>query len=335
MTVPGGGRALHRVAVLGAGAWGTALAIAAMRAGRNVTLLARSAALAAQIDASRRNPRLPGIDLPAAIAVGADLGAVESADIVILATPTQSAAAALLSLRGVLRPGTPVIGAFKGIERGSGRFASEIIGELTEARPAILSGPGFADDVARGLPTALTLAAHDGDLAEQLAQALASPAFRLYHTADVRGVEIGGAAKNVLAIASGISTGRGLGAGASAALVSRGFAELSRFASSYGAMPATLMGLACLGDLVLTATSPQSRNFALGHALGRGVPLDEALAAGLAEGVPTAAILVRLAGERGVAMPIAEAVRDIVAGRLDVDTALGELLARPLRAEGD
>lgn len=329
------GTGLQRVAVIGAGAWGTALALAATRAGREVTLLVRSADQAAEIAASGRNPRLPGIVLPETIAIRAGVGRVESADLVILATPTQSAAAALRPLRGMLRPGTPVIGAFKGIERGSGRFVTQIIEELTEAQPAILSGPGFADDVACGLPTALTLAAKDGGLAQRLAQALSSPAFRLYHTADIRGVEIGGAAKNVLAIASGISAGRGLGASASAAIISRGFAELSRFARAYGAMPATLMGLSGLGDLVLTATSPQSRNFALGHALGRGLPLDEALASGLAEGVPTAAILVRLAQERGVAMPIAEAVGEIVAGVLDVDTALRELLARPLRPEGD
>lgn len=327
---------IESAAVVGAGAWGTALAIAAARAGLRVTLLGRDGARTAAMAQSRRNPRLPGIDLPAGMHIGSVAeGAVAEAGLVILAVPMQASAAAAAALAGRLRPGTPLVGAAKGIERGSGRFLGEIVASVPGARPAILSGPGFAEDVARGLPTALTVAAEEAGLAEALAQALASPAFRLYHTRDVRGVEIGGAAKNVLAIACGIAHGRGLGASASAALVSRAFAELSRFARSYGASPETLTGLSGLGDLVLTATSPQSRNFSLGVRIGRGVAMRDALAAGLAEGAPTAAILVRLAEARGIDMPIAAAVSGILDGRLGVDSALRDLLARPIRAEID
>jgi glycerol-3-phosphate dehydrogenase (NAD(P)+) len=201
---------------------------------------------------------------------------------------------------------------------------------LPQARPAILSGPSFAADVARGLPTAVTLAAADEALAAALAAALGSPALRLYHTSDVRGVEIGGAAKNVLAIAAGIASGKTLGASAVAALTTRGFAELSRFAQAYGVRPETLMGLSCLGDLVLSCTSAQSRNFAYGVALGEGrAPPDK-----LAEGAFTASVLVQMAEAKGVEMPIAKAVDAVLDRRLSVDAAIATLLTRPLKAEG-
>jgi len=212
---------------------------------------------------------------------------------------------------------------------------SEVIAECApDAAPAILSGPSFAADVARGMPTAVTLAASDGKLASALAQAIGSANFRLYHSTDMRGVELGGAAKNVLAIAAGIVTGRGLGASAAAALTTRGFAELVRFGKAYGAKPETMMGLSGLGDLLLTCSSPQSRNFSFGVNLGRGQK-PEAIhgAGGLAEGAFTAAVLADMARERGVDMPIAFAVAGVLGGELSVDAAIESLLARPLRAE--
>jgi glycerol-3-phosphate dehydrogenase (NAD(P)+) len=259
---------------------------------------------------------------------------VTAADLVLLAVPAQAARVAARALAGRPAPGVPVVACAKGIERGTGRWMTEVLGECLPAHPAaILSGPSFAADVAAGLPTAVTLAAHD-DLAARIARQLAIPTFRLYHRDDVRGVEIGGATKNVLAIASGVVAGRGLGASAQAALVARSFAELARFGRALGARPETLTGLSGLGDLVLTCTTMQSRNFALGWALGRGEPLASALAgAKRAEGVFTAAALVELARQNAVEMPIAASVDAILAGRTDVDAAIEALLARPRKAE--
>ncbi len=221
----------------------------------------------------------------------------------------------------------------KGIERGTHRFMTEVIAESAPAaQPAILSGPSFAADVARGLPAAVTLAAGDESVAAALARALGSSALRPYHSTDVRGVEIGGAAKNVLAIAAGIVAGRGLGASADAALVTRGFAELFRFGRAFGARPETLTGLSGLGDVILTCSSAQSRNYSYGMALGRGDPAHAGGA--LAEGIFTAPVLVEMANAKGVDMPIANAVVDILAGRASVDEATETLLTRPFRAEG-
>jgi len=204
--------------------------------------------------------------------------------------------------------------------------------EIPHATGAVLSGPGFAKDVARGLPTAVTLAAHDENTASTLARALSTPLFRLYHSTDIRGVEIGGAAKNVLAIAAGIVVGRGLGASAAAALTTRGFAELSRFGRTLGAQPETLTGLSGLGDLILTCSSPQSRNFSLGIALGQG-KADALHGDKLAEGAATAPALVEMAHAKGIEMPIAAAVAAVLEGKLSVDQATESLLTRPLRAE--
>ena len=212
---------------------------------------------------------------------------------------------------------------------------TEVIAESApRALPAILSGPSFAEDVARGLPAAVTLAARDESVAAALAGALGSPVFRPYHSTDVRGVEIGGAAKNVLAIAAGIVAGRGLGASAAAAVTTRGFAELFRFGKAFGARPETLTGLSGLGDLILTCSSRQSRNYSLGIALGQGERPNEAQAgAKLAEGVATAPVLIEMANEKGIDMPIARAVADILDGRVSVDAAIENLLTRPIRAE--
>ena len=219
----------------------------------------------------------------------------------------------------------------KGIEHGTHKFMTEIIAEAApRAVPAILSGPSFADDVAHGLPTAVTLATKDEALAASLVRALGSPTFRPYHSTDVRGAEIGGAAKNVLAIAAGIVVGKSLGASAQAALTTRGFSELSRFGRVLGARPETLVGLSGLGDLILTCSTPQSRNFAAGLALGRGEPPP---AGKLAEGVSTAPVLVELAALHHVEMPVSRAVAAILDDSLSIDDAIEGLLSRPFKAE--
>jgi glycerol-3-phosphate dehydrogenase (NAD(P)+) len=322
---------LQRIAVVGAGAWGTALANCAARAGRDVTLWARDAAMVAELTTTRENPRLPGIKLDKRVGATGAIADVAQADGVLLAVPAQESRTAATALSQHVKAGVPILTCAKGIERGTHRFMTEIIGEtFPSAVPAILSGPSFAADVARGLPTAVTLACADETAAAALARALGSQTFRPYHTTDVRGVEIGGAAKNVLAIAAGIVQGRKLGASATAALTTRGFAELARFGRAFGARTETLTGLSGLGDLILTCSSPQSRNFSLGIALGEGRAPDGKLA----EGAFTARALVELAAEKAVEMPIATAVGAVLDGTLSVDQAIESLLTRPFRAEG-
>jgi glycerol-3-phosphate dehydrogenase (NAD(P)+) len=325
-----------KIAVIGAGAWGVALANVITRAGRSVTLAARDAQSTAIIAERRESPRLPGIKLHDQVQVGIVSADSARHDAILLAVPAQQLREAVATIVPALARGTPVIACAKGIERGTRKFMTEVIAECApSALPAILSGPSFAGDVARGLPTAVTLAASDDAVAAALAQALGSSAFRPYHTTDVRGVEIGGAAKNVLAIAAGIVSGRGLGASAAAALTTRGFAELFRFGHAFGARPETLTGLSGLGDLILTCSSPQSRNFSLGVALGQGQQPRAAQSAGkLAEGAFTAPVLLEMATAKGVEMPIASAVAAILAGTLNVDTAIENLLTRPFKAEG-
>jgi glycerol-3-phosphate dehydrogenase (NAD(P)+) len=322
-----------RIAVVGAGAWGTALANVVARAGREVLLAARDRAGADLLGKHRESPRLPGLKIDARVAIAPVGSEISRYDAVLLAVPSQATRAAASAIAPALRAGTPVVACAKGIERGTHRFMTEVIAEAAPpALPAILSGPSFAADVARGQPAAVTLAAGEEAVAAALAHALGSPALRPYHSTDVRGVEIGGAAKNVLAIAAGIVAGRGLGASAAAALVTRGFAELFRFGRAFGARPETLTGLSGLGDVILTCSSAQSRNYSFGMAAGRG---DPAQANGvLAEGIFTAPVLVEMAKEKGVDMPIATAVADILAGRSSVDAAVEALLTRPFRAEG-
>jgi glycerol-3-phosphate dehydrogenase (NAD(P)+) len=322
----------NSIAIIGAGAWGTALACIAARAGRKVTLYARDAAHAARIAASRDNPKLRGVLLPNSIAVTNDLAAAGRADVVLIATPAQHLRGAVIELAPHLGRAAPVVACAKGIEHGTRQFMTEVIAAVApDARPAILSGPSFAEDVARGLPTAVTLAAWDDNLASALVQALGSPTFRPYHTTDVRGVEIGGAAKNVLAIAAGIGAGKNLGASAQAALTTRGFAELARFGRALGARAETLVGLSGLGDLILTCSGPQSRNFALGLALGRGEPPAPGR---LAEGEFTAPVLVDLAASQNIDMPVAQAVAAILNRTITIDAAIEGLLTRPFKAEG-
>jgi glycerol-3-phosphate dehydrogenase (NAD(P)+) len=322
------------IGVLGAGAWGTALANAAARAGREVWLWGRDAGRIEAMARTRENAEhLPGIRLEQAVRPTADLPRAAACDVLLAVVPTQALRGVGQMLAPLVKAGTPVVVCAKGIERGTGLFVTQIIAQtLPQARPAILSGPSFAEDVSRGLPTAVTLAAADEALAMDLAGKLGAGTLRLYHSSDVRGVEIGGAAKNVLAIAAGIVAGRRLGASAAAALTARGFAELSRFGRALGARPETLTGLSGLGDLILTCSGPQSRNFALGQALGRGEGLPSS-GAKLAEGAFTAQALIQMADAHLLDMPISGAVAAVLDGRLSVDAAIEALLSRPQKAE--
>ncbi len=324
----------NHIAVIGGGAWGTALALTCARAGRKVTLWEQDAGNAEQLRTKRESLFLPGVRIDDGIVLADDLGQAALAQALLVVVPAQAVRTVAKMLAPLLAAGTPAIVCAKGIERGSKKFMTEVIAESAPAAvPAILSGPSFAADVARGLPTAVTLATSDAKLAAELAQAVGSATFRPYHSSDVRGVEIGGAAKNVLAIAAGVVSGRGLGASALAALTTRGFAELVRFGKAYGAKPETMMGLSGLGDLLLTCSSPQSRNFTFGVNLGRGEK-PAAIHAGLAEGVFTAPVLLDMARERSIDMPISAAVAALIGEKMSVDAAIESLLTRPLKAEG-
>ncbi len=326
--------AFNHIAVIGAGAWGTALALTCARAGRSVTLWEPDATHAAEVASKRESRFLPGVRIDDSIAIAADPAAAARAPAILLVVPAQAVRAVTQALAPLIAPRTPIVVCAKGIERGTEKFMTEVVAQCASAAvPAILSGPSFAADVARGMPTAVTLAANDDKLAGELAQAIGSASFRPYHSTDVRGVEIGGAAKNVLAIAAGIVAGRGLGASAAAALTTRGFAELVRFGRAYGAKPETMMGLSGLGDLILTCSSPQSRNFSFGVNLARGQK-PEAIHTGLAEGAFTAAVLAQMARERDIDMPISFAVAAVLDGKMSVDTAIESLLSRPFKAEG-
>jgi glycerol-3-phosphate dehydrogenase (NAD(P)+) len=325
--------AINDIAVIGGGAWGTALALTCARAGRKVTMWEHDAANAENLNNKRESLFLPGVRLDDGIGIAADLADAARKQAILLVVPAQAVRSTAKALSPLLAPRTPVIVCAKGIERGTKKFMTEVIAESAPgAAPAILSGPSFAADVARGLPTAVTLAAGDAKLASDLALATGSAGFRPYHSTDIRGVEIGGAAKNVLAIAAGIVAGRGLGASAAAALTTRGFAELARFGRAYGAKAETMMGLSGLGDLLLSCSSPQSRNFSFGVALGRGQMPGE-IRGGLAEGVFTAPVLLDMARDRNIEMPISTAVAALLAEQMSVEEAIDSLLTRPLRAE--
>jgi glycerol-3-phosphate dehydrogenase (NAD(P)+) len=330
----------RRIAILGAGAWGTALAnLAARPAGGEeveVALWARDEAHIDEMRATGINARyLPGVPLLSNVHPIAEPAEAQGAELVLAVVPAQALRPVLQIFAPHITVAVPVVVCAKGIEHATGLFLTEVAAEVLPGNPpAILSGPSFAADVAKGLPTAVTLAARDGDRAATLAAMLTAPSFRLYSSSDVRGVEIGGAAKNVLAIASGIAAGRGLGASAGAALIARGFAELSRFGQAHDARASTLMGLSGLGDLVLTCTSAMSRNYTLGVAMGRGLTPAEAMArSGLCEGVHTCGVLVDLAHAKDIDMPIAAAVDAVLAERIGVEEAIAGLLARPLKAE--
>lgn len=328
---------MHSVGVIGAGAWGTALAVAVARAGRQVTLWGRNYADLVEM-ASRGENRnyLPGIRLTPVPRVTGDLIDVIQNDIVLLVLPAQEirSLAPLIALS--VRPLQPLVICAKGIERGSGRLMTELLKEfIPQARLAVLSGPTFATEVARGLPTAVTVAAADPLLASQLATSFSSRSFRCYASDDLLGVELGGALKNVLAIACGVVSGKGFGDNARAALMTRGLAELRRLGQALGAKPETFMGLSGFGDLTLTCTSGQSRNYSLGLALGQGKTLDDIQADSpkLAEGLYTASAVVQRAEAAGVEVPICAAVDAILNHGADLDTTITSLLTRPLKAE--
>jgi len=328
---------LRSISIIGGGAWGTALAQALAHNGTAVTLWAREPEIVDDINVRHVNRVfLPGIELNPALRATSDIAAVARADVILAVPPAQHLRSVMGSVARHLATDVPVVVCSKGIERETGRFVGDVLEDVApQVQRAVLSGPSFAADVARGLPSALTLACRNEVLGRQLAAALSSRQMRLYWSSDIIGAELGGAVKNVLAIAAGIVQGRGLGTSAHAAIVTRGFAELRRFGEAMGARPETLLGLSGLGDLILTCGSMQSRNMSLGRALGEGRSLADILGSrsAVTEGVYTAAALVRLANAKGVEMPIAEAVHSIIEGRLGVDDAITALMQRPLKAE--
>lgn len=328
---------MKHIGVIGGGAWGTALAAVALRAGRAVTLWAREPDVVAAINERHENRRfLPGIPLDPAIRATADLGETVRADLLLLATPAQHLSSIAEQAADAANDLPPAVICAKGIERGSGALMSDAVRRVAPEMPlAALSGPTFAREVAQGLPAAVSLACEDPRLGEAIVEALGSPTFRPYLTDDVIGVQIGGAVKNVIAIAAGIAIGRGLGDNARAAVIARGLAELSRLAAAGGARPETLAGLSGLGDLVLTCTSEQSRNYTLGRAIGAGEPPEAILNAreAVTEGVASAPAVATMAAELGVEMPIAYGVHAVLHRGASIDDAIGGLLSRPFRPE--
>lgn len=329
---------IERISILGAGAWGTALAVAARRAGRSVLLQAHEPEVADAIDRLRCNERyLPDIVLDPDIRSTTDpAAAVNVAEAVLVACPAQHVRRVLSAAAAAWQPGVPAVICGKGIEQRTGLLLGEVVEQTLPNVPVcILSGPSFAQEVARQLPTALTLASTDGRLRQSLPAALGTPALRIYSTDDVVGAQVGGAIKNVIAIACGIVAGRGLGDNARAALITRGLAEMARLAAAMGALPETLTGLTGLGDLVLTCNATQSRNFSLGLALGQGRRLVDVLGerVTVAEGVYTAAVAVEAASRYGIEMPICAAVDAVLNHDADLDQMISSLLARPPKAE--
>jgi glycerol-3-phosphate dehydrogenase (NAD(P)+) len=328
---------MKRIGVIGAGAWGTALAAVACRAGRTVVLQAREADVVASVNTNHVNDRfLPGVPLDAAISATTEGADAVQADAVLLVAPAQHMRAVCAGLAKMWPAGTPAVICAKGIEQETCALLSEAVAEALPGVPiAILSGPTFAVEVAREQPTAVTLACEDEVIGEALTEALASPRFRIYRSNDTVGAQMGGAVKNVLAIACGIVEGRGLGDNARAALITRGLAETVRLSLAKGAKAETLMGLSGLGDLTLTCNAMQSRNFSLGHALGEGRDLDDILGAreSVAEGVFSASGVTELARRQGVEMPICDAVDGIINRGADIDATVAGLLARPLTAD--
>ena len=325
-----------KIGVLGAGAWGTTLGLVAIRAGSAAQVWAFEAEVADAINEQHRNPFLHGIELDPALVATSDLAEVATADTLLLAVPAQHLRAVMGDLGPHLRTGVPLVICTKGIEQGTGALMSEVVAETAPgATLAVLSGPTLAGEVALGMPTAVTLACADTGVGQRIVTALGAPTFRPYLSGDVVGAQIGGAVKNVLAIACGIVNGRGIGEDARAAILTRGMAELVRLGRALGAEATTLMGLSGLGDLMLTCTSPQSRNQTLGEALGRGEDLADVMAArtSIAEGVFTAAAVATLAERAGIDMPISAAVDAIVNHGADIDEMIDGLLARPFRAE--
>jgi glycerol-3-phosphate dehydrogenase (NAD(P)+) len=325
---------VEHIGVLGGGAWGTALAQVAASGGRRTLLWAREPEVVEAINGTHENRLfLPGYRLNQAVVATSDFGEMESCDALLVVTPAQHMRSVL---RGLANCGRPLILCSKGIEADSGALLHRVAREVCPLSDVmVLSGPTFAHEVAAGFPTALTIAAEKLDAAEPVRRRLALPEFRLYLSEDVAGAEVGGAVKNVLAIACGVVEGKGLGQNARSALIARGFAEMTRFGLALGAKRETLAGLSGLGDLVLTCSSTSSRNFSLGKGIGEGRSAAELMAdrKTVAEGAFTAPVLRRVARERGIDMPIVAAVDDLLAARSGVDEVLESLLSRPPRRE--
>lgn len=329
-------KSYENIGVIGAGAWGTALGMVAARKGHQVWMWAREAEVLRDIGTNHENGMyLPGIQLPSTLHAMADLALAAQSEALFLACPAQHLRQILKDLRPHLRAGTPLVLCCKGIERTSGQFLTEVLAaEAPHGEAAILSGPSFAKDVALGLPTAVTIAAQPA-IAARLQATLADDAFRPYVSDDLLGVALGGAAKNVYAICCGIVMGMGLGESARAALLARGFAELCRLGEALGARRKTLMGLSGLGDLILTATSASSRNYAAGLALGKGETLANLTAPGkpLAEGLDTAPALVARARQHNIELPVAGTMAAVLDGSLALRDAVPRLMGRPLKSE--
>lgn len=328
---------LQNVSVIGGGAWGTALAQTCASAGRDVHLWAREADVVHSINSLHENQRfLPGAALLPAIHASTDMKKAAKSDIILVVVPAQFTRTILTELAPHIAKDTPVLLCSKGIEQNSLQFMSDVLVQtVPQAIPAVLSGPSFAADVVKGLPTAVTLACQHPGLGHALMAAIGTRSFRPYLTSDLIGAEIGGAVKNVLAIACGIVLGRELGKSAHAALITRGFAEMIRLGMALGALPETLRGLCGLGDLVLTCSSEQSRNMSCGLKLGRGQSIDEIMqnGGGVIEGAATAPALTALAARENIDMPICEAVAAILHGNIGIDAAIEGLLSRPFGVE--
>ena len=328
---------MTKVGVIGAGAWGTALACAAQRAGNDVLLQAHEPEVADAINRTHSNPTyLPNTNLDPNIRATADLSDILDCDVILLVAPAQHVRATAKQLKSNWKKGTPLLVCAKGIELDSGKIMSEVLSEeLPEAEVGILSGPTFAIEVANALPSACTLAMKNMDHAMDVANIIGSNRFRIYASNDVIGAQIGGAVKNVLAIASGMVSGKGFGDNARAALITRGISELARLGVAKGAKPETLMGLSGMGDLTLTCNSMQSRNFSLGVALGQGETLEDILKVrkAVTEGVFTARSVCKLADSLNVDMPICAAVNEILNNGADINTVVDDLLARPFKEE--
>lgn len=328
---------MQRIGVVGAGAWGTALANAAARAGRQVTLWAHEPDVATDINRHRLNSIfLPGIQLREEITATHDMADLAACEALLLVAPAQHMRAVTERLRQHVSPGIPALICSKGIEVATGKLMSVVIADtLPEAIPAILSGPTFAGEVARGLPCALTLAIADETLADQITASLGQPTFRLYSSTDVPGAQIGGAIKNVMAIASGMVAGLQLGENARAAVITRGLAEMMRFGQAFDARRETLMGLSGLGDLILTCSSLQSRNMSLGKALGEGRRFEDIMAErrSVAEGAHTVEVVETIARDHGISMPIAHSVFRILKDGAAVNEVVRDLLERPFTRE--
>ncbi len=328
---------IESIGVVGGGAWGTALASVAARAGADTLIWAREREVCTAVNETHENTVfLPGVPLDKGIRATDNLTGLSACGALLLVTPAQALRTVLADLAPHISSETALVICSKGIERGTAKLMTQVLDEVLPGGNAmVLSGPSFAADVARGLPTAVTLAGRDAEHARPVAEALSIPAFRPYLSGDMIGAQVGGSVKNVLAIACGIVDGKGLGASARAALTTRGFAELSRFGTALGARPETLAGLSGLGDLILTCNSSQSRNMSLGMALGKGLSVAEVTGArnSVSEGVYSAKVVCEMADQMGVDMPICRSVHEIVEGTIDVESAIERLLNRPIKSE--